>query len=196
MLTTSDNLMAELILLALARKVAPEAATLAEAAAALARWWRARLPPALRDGIVLSNGSGLSEVNRLTPRAALRVLASTERLTPGGRPFHALLPIAGWSGTLASRLTTPELALGAWAKTGTLDYAVGISGQLVRRDGGLSRFALFVGNPELRRLAKQAQRSAAAAAALERRADAWTGRARALMDELLRSWSVDNPSRS
>lgn len=86
----------------------------------------------------LLDGSGLSRRNRLDPEtlvAVLEVAASGEH--PELRSAVAGLPVAGFTGSLASRFGTGDPAgLGAVrAKTGTLTGVHGLAGVVTDRDG-------------------------------------------------------------
>ena len=106
-----------------------------------------------------------------------------------GAPFFSLLPGAGLSGTLGRRLSAPDVALRAWAKTGTLSYAAGLAGQLFPRSGRELIFAAFVAEPTLRDAARAHPPSTRADAdAAEAVDDAWLVRARALQDSLVTLW--------
>lgn len=137
MLKESDNVLAEVLV----RLVAIErggTASFTGAAAAV----RAVLPAA-GDGLV--DGSGLSVDDRLSAAdltGALGTIASTERL----RQIVAMLPVAGWDGTLRDRYLTAPESSGAGrvrAKTGTLTGVSCLSGLVVTTSGRLLAFAVL-----------------------------------------------------
>jgi D-alanyl-D-alanine carboxypeptidase/D-alanyl-D-alanine-endopeptidase (penicillin-binding protein 4) len=96
------------------------------------------------SGMALSDGSGLSRRDKLAPQFLTALLA----LVAGGRypdlwPVYTGLPVAAWSGTLASRYGGTDRA-GAGvvrAKTGTLTGATTLAGLVVDADGRLLAFA-------------------------------------------------------
>ncbi|HEX6970457.1 MAG TPA: D-alanyl-D-alanine carboxypeptidase/D-alanyl-D-alanine-endopeptidase [Micromonosporaceae bacterium] len=143
MLEHSDNLVAE----ALARQVAlarGQPASFAGAAAAMdAVLAELGLDAAQSD---LSDGSGLSRRNRLSPALLTGLLA---RAADGARPeltaMFAGLPVAGWSGTLGDRYAgSAESGLGVVrAKTGTLSGVNSLSGVVTTADGRLLAFAVM-----------------------------------------------------
>jgi D-alanyl-D-alanine carboxypeptidase/D-alanyl-D-alanine-endopeptidase (penicillin-binding protein 4) len=90
---------------------------------------------------VIHDGSGLSRSDRLPIRAfldVLRVASADPRL----RTVVSGLPVAGYTGSLASRFeSAPRIALGeVRAKTGTLTGVNGLAGTVVTRDGVLLSF--------------------------------------------------------
>jgi serine-type D-Ala-D-Ala carboxypeptidase/endopeptidase (penicillin-binding protein 4) len=189
MLGTSDNLMAELIGLAAARRLNRTApASLASASHTLLEWWRERLPRVKLDSVRLENCSGLNEDNRLTPRAIVAMLEHASRKTWGERTFGSLLSSAGWRGTLATRLSTPETSTAVWGKTGTMDYGIGLAGEM---SVGPKRwlFAILVSDVEKRHAAQERRVREGDSKALEAEAEAWAKQARALADSLVREWT-------
>jgi len=181
----SSNFMADMLLLSTAVKLAGEPVPLAEAALHLEAFWAQRLPG---ETVRLENGSGLSGRSRLTARQAVGMLAYAARQA-WPRPYLTLLPIAGWSGTLSRRMSTPDVALRAFAKTGSLSYAIGLAGHLFTRSGRELIFAVFVADVAARdRMRAREPASLAEAEAQDREADAWASRARRVQDELVRLW--------
>jgi D-alanyl-D-alanine carboxypeptidase/D-alanyl-D-alanine-endopeptidase (penicillin-binding protein 4) len=105
---------------------------------------RIRVP---MGGVSLSDGSGLSRANSLTPRAlgTLLVKVQQEKWFPA---FKASLPVAGNSrrmvgGTLRHRMNGTRAADHAWAKTGTLTGVTTLSGYVQGRDGRLYAFSML-----------------------------------------------------
>ncbi|MEV0974700.1 D-alanyl-D-alanine carboxypeptidase/D-alanyl-D-alanine endopeptidase [Microtetraspora glauca] len=143
MLTQSDNDLAE----ALARQVAIEEGlphTFAGQAAAVHRVL-GRL--GLDKEIKVTDGSGLSIRNRITPTALARLLAAA--VSPANPDLHSLisgLPIAGYTGTLHNRYDTSGSEAGAGlvrAKTGTLNGVNTLAGVAYTTDGRLLAFAFM-----------------------------------------------------
>ena len=80
----------------------------------------------------LSDGSGLSRYNLLTPRAIVELLRVEN--THNRRAFWDALPIAGVDGTLANRMKNTAAQNNARAKTGTFSIASCLSGFVTTRD--------------------------------------------------------------
>jgi D-alanyl-D-alanine carboxypeptidase/D-alanyl-D-alanine-endopeptidase (penicillin-binding protein 4) len=146
MLVDSDNVLAE----SLARQVALAkdlpASYAGGGAATKAVLADLGLPAA---EVALSDGSGLSRKNRLTPTVltdVLRLAASGEH--PELASLVAGLPVAAWSGTLRERYRSPAAGNRAGAgvvraKTGTLGGVNAISGVVTTADGRLLAFAVL-----------------------------------------------------
>ena len=103
------------------------------------------------SGVTLSDASGLSRDNRLTPRAAVDVLAAAAR-DDRLRPLLVGLPVAGYDGTLGGRYASDgpraePAAVDAQgevrAKTGTLSSVNALAGTAVGADGRLLLFAVL-----------------------------------------------------
>jgi len=99
-------------------------------------------------GVQIYDGSGLSRDNRVTLTAELAVLTlGVDPDEPALRTVVTGLPVAGFSGSLASRFAdgASAAALGVVrAKTGTLTGVHGLAGVVVSRDDSLLGFALLL----------------------------------------------------
>jgi D-alanyl-D-alanine carboxypeptidase/D-alanyl-D-alanine-endopeptidase (penicillin-binding protein 4) len=82
----------------------------------------------------MTDGSGLSRYNLLTPRATVQLLAAVQRL-PGGKALWDALPVAGVNGTLGRRMKGTPAQNNARAKTGTFSIVSTLSGYVTTRDG-------------------------------------------------------------
>jgi D-alanyl-D-alanine carboxypeptidase/D-alanyl-D-alanine-endopeptidase (penicillin-binding protein 4) len=134
----SQNLHAELFL----RRVARVAGTgsIEDGVAAIAAIMaRAGAP---RTGWDLSDGSGMSSYNRVSPRAITALLrwAATQ---PWGAAWRATFPIAGVDGTLAHRFRSTPLEGRLFAKTGTLNATNAVSGYLIAHSGRTLVFSFY-----------------------------------------------------
>ena len=100
-------------------------------------------------GLVVNDGSGLSQTGRLTPLTAID-LVSTVRATPSLNSvmFAASgLPTSGVSGTLADRYRTAPTSCARTmvrAKTGTLATAIALSGVASGVDGRERVFSVII----------------------------------------------------
>jgi D-alanyl-D-alanine carboxypeptidase/D-alanyl-D-alanine-endopeptidase (penicillin-binding protein 4) len=94
---------------------------------------------------VLTDGSGLSTNNLVTPRAVVALLQYAIH-QPWGPDFMATLPIAGVDGTLEDRMKgTPASGL-IQAKTGGLEHVHALSGYATTLGGEYLVFSIFVNN--------------------------------------------------
>ena len=91
------------------------------------------------------DGSGLSEQDLITPRAATTLLTYAAR-QPWGDLYRSTLPIGGVDGTLADRFTDTALKGRVFAKTGTLSEVNALSGYLIAASGKVLAFSILCGN--------------------------------------------------
>jgi D-alanyl-D-alanine carboxypeptidase/D-alanyl-D-alanine-endopeptidase (penicillin-binding protein 4) len=143
-LKLSDNLAADVLArqFALAVGATP---SFAGAADAIETWLKQH--GLWAKGMLLVDGSGLSNRSRVTPAVLARAVA-TSLNTPKLSAVAAGLPVAGRSGTLKDRFNDPSerVARGnVHAKTGTLVGISGLAGYLTTADGTRLVFAA-VGN--------------------------------------------------
>ncbi|WP_109105718.1 D-alanyl-D-alanine carboxypeptidase [Azospirillum sp. TSO35-2] len=177
LLRHSNNLSAEVIGLAAARRLDPSVTTLERSAALLQGWLTQRPAPDGHGaaggwaGLRLANHSGLGTGSRATPRQMAALLRA------GGPALWELLP---------GEEDGKALPAGVHAKSGTLAYVKGLAGVLTASSGRRLGFVLFIADPE---------RRAALDAALDRRvtatppeARAWAVHARAVQTETLDRW--------
>jgi D-alanyl-D-alanine carboxypeptidase/D-alanyl-D-alanine-endopeptidase (penicillin-binding protein 4) len=94
-------------------------------------------------GDLVHDGSGLSRSDRLRPATLLEVLRTAlSRRHPGLRSSVVNLPVAGFTGSLASRFDTGDPAGRGRvrAKTGTLTGVHGLAGTVTSVDGAVMSF--------------------------------------------------------
>ncbi len=108
---------------------------------------RARVAPGLRDEIVIDDAAGGGTTNRLSPRAAVALLAALSRqLATRGLALDDVLPVSGTDpGTLAERLDGPGERGTLIGKTGTYG-SLGVSalaGVVRTERWGEVRFAIL-----------------------------------------------------
>ncbi len=108
-------------------------------AAIAAMMERAGVPRTAWD---LSDGSGMSTYNRLSPRAVATLLrwAATQ---PWGAAWRATFPVAGVDGTLERRFGGTPLEGRLFAKTGSLNATNALSGYMTARSGRTLIFSFY-----------------------------------------------------
>ncbi|HVZ84165.1 MAG TPA: D-alanyl-D-alanine carboxypeptidase/D-alanyl-D-alanine-endopeptidase [Terracidiphilus sp.] len=89
------------------------------------------------------DGSGMSMDDRIAPRALTHLLAYAAR-QPWGAAYKATLPVAGVDGTLEHRFLKSPLKGRLWAKTGTLNETLALSGYLTAASGKTVVFSVMV----------------------------------------------------
>jgi D-alanyl-D-alanine carboxypeptidase/D-alanyl-D-alanine-endopeptidase (penicillin-binding protein 4) len=95
------------------------------------------------EGVVLSDGSGLSGENRVTCAAFLAVL---ERFQSND-PLISQLAVAGTSGTLSNFFVGTSLQGRLYGKTGSLSGVKALIGFVSVEGGATLRFALLLESP-------------------------------------------------
>ena len=174
MLLYSNNQVAEIVGL-----VTTGAASLPASAAAVTRAVQAALPATDWAGFVMTNHSGLDPRARASVEQLVAILALAE----DRHDIIALLPAAGWSGSLQSRFRAPDTALRVWAKTGSLDFASALVGYVLPDAGTPRRIAVTI-TDEAGRQSRDA--APVPGPALRRSIDDFTQRARELRDAIAR----------
>jgi D-alanyl-D-alanine carboxypeptidase/D-alanyl-D-alanine-endopeptidase (penicillin-binding protein 4) len=147
----SDNLLTRLAYLSLgvsAMERDTQASTLSLAEQEVRRWFAEQRIDA--RGLVLENGSGLSRIERLTPRQLVKLLQRAQ----AGRYASELtmsLPLAGIDGTMRKRLTTGPASGRARLKTGSLRNVNAIAGYVPDAQGRLWAVAAIINHEEAKR---------------------------------------------
>ncbi len=138
----SQNLHAELFL----RTVAREKAGVGSTDAGI--WVEQNFLKAagVADGdVVLSDGSGLSRDDLVTPRAVVQLLRYISQ-QPWGADYISTFPIAGVDGTLENRMKDTAALGRILAKTGSLDHVRAMSGYATTLRGEHIVFTIFGNN--------------------------------------------------
>jgi D-alanyl-D-alanine carboxypeptidase/D-alanyl-D-alanine-endopeptidase (penicillin-binding protein 4) len=103
----------------------------------------------IADGdVVLTDGSGLSRKDLVTPRAVVQLLryAATQ---PWGELYRSTLPVAGEDGTLSDRMKNTPAAARVFAKTGTIGHGNALSGYATTVRGERLLFSILGNNNNL-----------------------------------------------
>ncbi len=97
------------------------------------------------SAVLLSEGSGLSRRDLVTPRAMVRTLAYLSR-QPYAQTLRDALPIAGIDGTLAYRMRGTAAENNVHAKTGSMSYVSCLAGYVTSASGEHLAFAIMLNN--------------------------------------------------
>ncbi|MBI4815270.1 MAG: D-alanyl-D-alanine carboxypeptidase/D-alanyl-D-alanine-endopeptidase [Deltaproteobacteria bacterium] len=97
---------------------------------------------------VLGNGSGLNDVNRISPEQFTQLLAAVARRPDVAPEFAASLAVAGSSGTISSRFADSPAEGRLRAKTGSLTGVSALSGYVTTRDDQLVAFSIMMNGYE------------------------------------------------
>ncbi len=96
------------------------------------------------NSYAIRNASGLHDVNHMSPRQLVKVLAHVygqPRLRP---EYVASMSVAGTAGTLSSRMLDSDAVGVLRAKTGTLSIASALSGYVTAKRGEVLAFSILV----------------------------------------------------
>ena len=97
---------------------------------------------------VLGNGSGLNDVNRVTPELITEVLVRMYQRFDVRPEFVASLAVAGLSGTIGRRFSDTPAVSRLRAKTGSLTGVSTLSGYVVTRDDRVLAFSVMMNGYE------------------------------------------------
>jgi D-alanyl-D-alanine carboxypeptidase/D-alanyl-D-alanine-endopeptidase (penicillin-binding protein 4) len=138
----SENLHAELLLLLAAHENAG-AQNYEDAMSFASNFYRSA---GIADGdVVLSDGSGLSRKDLVTPRAVVQLLRYATK-QPWGELYRSTLPEAGEDGTLSERMKNTPAATRIFAKTGTIGHGNTLSGYATTVHGERLVFSILGNN--------------------------------------------------
>ena len=141
----SDNFYAEMIFKSLAGGNKRRGLT-SESGAEVVRAYLAEIK-ANDEGIVIRNGSGLFDTNRLTARSLTTVLRAAYRDPNMQAEYLAHLSVGGQDGTLRWRFRDKQTKGRIRAKTGTLASVASLSGYVMRAgDESPVAFSIMVNN--------------------------------------------------
>ena len=138
----SINIFAELLFRGAARGTDKQRLGSAENASATLQEFLVRQVGAAPDAVSVTDGSGLSVLDRVTPRSLVQLLAHAHR-APWGSAFHASLPVAGESELLRTRMRATPAQGNLHAKTGTTNEVIGLSGYVTAENGEILAFAFL-----------------------------------------------------
>jgi D-alanyl-D-alanine carboxypeptidase/D-alanyl-D-alanine-endopeptidase (penicillin-binding protein 4) len=137
----SDNFYAEMIFKSLSGEGKSRPAKHADSAELMTKWLDHI--GASDTGLVIKNGSGLFDANRVTTWSTVELLRWAWR-DPGVQPeYTAQLSVGGVDGTLHKRFRGELTKRRVRAKTGTLDDVIALSGYVLR-DGGRGPIAFSI----------------------------------------------------
>jgi D-alanyl-D-alanine carboxypeptidase/D-alanyl-D-alanine-endopeptidase (penicillin-binding protein 4) len=94
------------------------------------------------NAVHAADGSGLSTLDRVTPRALLQLLAYSHK-APWAASFHASLPVAGESELLRTRMRSTAAQGNLHAKTGTTNSVISLGGYVTAQSGEVIAFAFI-----------------------------------------------------
>ncbi len=138
----SINIVAELLFRNSARTGAPNGTSSAPLALAHLREFLKTKVGADPEAIRVSDGSGLSTLDYMTPRTMVQLLSYAHK-GPWSSAFHGSLPVAGESELLRKRMRSTPAQGNLHAKTGTTNTVIGLGGYVTARDGEIVAFSFL-----------------------------------------------------
>jgi D-alanyl-D-alanine carboxypeptidase/D-alanyl-D-alanine-endopeptidase (penicillin-binding protein 4) len=103
----------------------------------------------IADGdVVITDGSGLSRKDLVTPRSVVQLLRYAAA-QPWGELYRSTLPVAGEDGTLSDRMKNTPAAGRIFAKTGTIGHGNTLSGYATTMQGVHLLFSILGNNNNL-----------------------------------------------
>ena len=150
MLTDSDNLAAELMMLKAAEISAGRVLTLEEAGQEMKDFFIKEIDGVDWSEFSVARGSGLTSLNRMTPEQMLAVILYASDMRPGGRPFSRYLPAGGWQSSTERRFRGDSEVFRVYAKAGAINYALSLAGYIYTDKGNKLAFCIMVSDPEKR----------------------------------------------
>jgi D-alanyl-D-alanine carboxypeptidase/D-alanyl-D-alanine-endopeptidase (penicillin-binding protein 4) len=144
----SDNFYAETLFKAVAAMKRGRPGTAENASHVALEWLTAR--KLNEEGLLIGNGSGLYDANRVSARTLTRVL-EVAYLDPGiSRAYQAQLAVGGLDGTLRNRFVELKSRASVRAKTGTLNQVTALSGYVFgpQQETGIAFSVLVTGTSD------------------------------------------------
>lgn len=138
-LKVSQNLHAELYLRMLGRQFGTDGSIEEGSRVVRAFMQRAGMLP---EDFFFYDGSGMSDMDRVSPRA-LTALLRYIAAQPWGMQYRAMLPVGGVDGTLDDRFMKGPLHGRVFAKTGTLNEVNTLSGYVTAKSGRTIVFSIM-----------------------------------------------------
>ncbi len=143
----SVNHYAELIFRNAARSSNGGPGTVESANALLQRFMTEKVGAA-PGSVFAADGSGLSVLDRVTPRALIKLLDYAHR-APWSDVFHTSLPVAGESELLRHRMRLTPAQGNLHAKTGTTNTVISLGGYVTAESGEVLAFAFIYNGSDL-----------------------------------------------
>ena len=138
----SINHYAELLFRDAGRNASPNSVGSVESANKLLQSFMTTKVGAAPNAVFAADGSGLSVLDKITPRALVQLL-SYANSAPWKDAFHTSLPIAGQSELLRHRMRATPAQGNLHAKTGTTNSVISLGGYVTAKNGEMLAFAFI-----------------------------------------------------
>ena len=138
----SINHYAELLFRDAGRNASPNSVGSVESANKLLQSFMTTKVGAAPNAVFAADGSGLSVLDKITPRALVQLLSYADA-APWKDAFHTSLPIAGQSELLRHRMRATPAQGNLHAKTGTTNSVISLGGYVTAKNGEKLAFAFI-----------------------------------------------------
>ncbi|MDB4911798.1 MAG: dacC [Gemmatimonadetes bacterium] len=138
----SINHYAELLFRDAGRNASPGSVGSVESASKALQSFMTAKVGAAPGAVFAADGSGLSVLDKITPRALVQLLAYANS-APWKDAFHTSLPIAGKSELLRHRMRATPAQGNLHAKTGTTNSVISLGGYVTAKNGEMLAFAFI-----------------------------------------------------
>lgn len=142
-LKPSDNLYADSLFIHSAQRIKGGPVNWDEAKVVVKQFLQEQTGIAM-DKAILTDGSGLSRNNLLTPNQTVGLLRFLYERFPLSFEYIAALPVSGRDGTLQKRFKKPDQQDLVRAKTGTMTGILSLSGFLYTKNNHTLGFSIFI----------------------------------------------------
>lgn len=193
----SNNMAAEMLSLAAARKLTGKQNDLAQAAGAVGEWLKKTIPDADWRGLDLKNGSGLTKDSRISPDQMVAILRHAAKQNIANQSYADLLRRyhigkveseeeygTGEGAPSGRREKNARGKVEVMAKTGTVNFSRGVVGYLHTSKGRDVVFAVFISDYKQRDVMQKQGQSWK-----EPPVRAWLSRSREFQRAIVRRWA-------
>jgi D-alanyl-D-alanine carboxypeptidase/D-alanyl-D-alanine-endopeptidase (penicillin-binding protein 4) len=151
----SNNIFAEMPMLAAVKKQTGKKLNLEESANTMKSWLEKNIKNVNWKQASLKNGSGLTLENKVSPETLAMFLHQVKDTEFDGRSYWSLLSISGQSGWGKRRLNSPYYSYRVMAKTGSLFYVNNIAGYFTAKSGKSYSFSILMTDHKNRNILNQ-----------------------------------------
>jgi D-alanyl-D-alanine carboxypeptidase/D-alanyl-D-alanine-endopeptidase (penicillin-binding protein 4) len=187
-LSYSNNLMSELLLLETAGKLSGKVLDFENSASVVSDYLKSRIKGVDWNGFKIVNGSGLTNANRITPEQLAAFFIYADGIDLKGRNYFSLLPASGWEGSLSKRLYEEDAAFRVWAKTGAVNYAASLAGYMFTKSGRKLIFSVMLTDFPERKKYDSFSPAEKEEPEVSKKAYSWSEKNKNLIDRVVLQW--------
>jgi serine-type D-Ala-D-Ala carboxypeptidase/endopeptidase (penicillin-binding protein 4) len=181
----SNNLIAEIIALHVAKDLQCKVVDLQSSAQCIQNWYNKKFPYLDWNRNKWENNSGLSTVNLTSAAQIIELLKYAKDKRYAKQYLPSLMPISGMSGTLRKRFY--EQSMKIYAKTGNMYFVSNLAGYLIK-DGRLHAFVIMINNKNMRQRIDDKAVTDIDSALFAKPAKRWQKNSHKIQYDLINSW--------